>query len=242
MIRLVVFGGLAVILFMFFRWLSRQPRKVQWQSMAGLVAIVLILLVVSGRAHWLMAIFAALLPFLRGMLSLLAHIPLLQRLFGGAKASQSSTTSSGGQTSTVRSRYIHMTLNHETGDVNGEVLEGRFKGETLDRLELEQLLELLQECGDDEESVALLQAYLDRVHGDTWQQRAGEQGRKEASDDPGSMSREEAIQILGLQPDPDEQEIIQAHRRLMQSVHPDRGGSAYLAARINLAKATLLGK
>ena len=242
MLRLFVLIGLAVLFFVFFRWLSRQPRRVYWQTLAGLVAIVLLLLVATGRAHWLTAVFAALLPFLRAIGSVLAHVPLLQRVFAGVKNAQSSTTSSGGQTSTVTSRYIHMTLNHDSGDINGEVLMGQFEGRTLDQMQLEELLELLTECRDDDESVALLQAYLDRVYEDTWQQQAGEQGRQQTSGEPGKMSYEEALQILGLSPDPSEEEIIQAHRRLIQSLHPDRGGSAYLAAKINLAKETLLAK
>ena len=91
--------------------------------------------------------------------------------------------------------------------------------------------------------MALLQAYLDRVHGDDWRQRAN--GGREQPRDPGhagEMSREEALQILGLGADAGEAEIVEAHRRLMQKLHPDRGGSAYLAARINLAKDILLGK
>ena len=133
-----------------------------------------------------------------------------------------------------------MTLNHDSGDINGEVLAGQFKGSTLDQLNLEALLQLLGECQDDEESVALLQAYLDRVYADTWKQQAGARGQQQASSEPGEISREEALQILGLSSDADEAEIIETHRRLMQKLHPDRGGSDYLAARINLAKDTLL--
>jgi DnaJ-domain-containing protein 1 len=135
-----------------------------------------------------------------------------------------------------------MTLAHDSGDINGEVLEGQFKGRTLKQLSLEELLQLLRECQDDEESVALLQAYLDRVYADTWRQQAGAQGQQQTSSGSGKMSPEEALQILGLSPGASEEEIIEAHRRLMQKLHPDRGGSAYLAAKINLAKETLLSR
>jgi hypothetical protein len=242
MARIILLLGLAVVLFIVFSWLSRQPPRVLWQSMAVLLAAVLLILVLTGRAHWLTAVFAAMLPFLRGLLMLLGHIPLLKRVLAGVDTLKSKPEPSSGQTSTVQSKYIRMTLNHDSGNINGEVLEGQFKGSTLDRLKLEALLQLLGECQDDEESVALLQTYLDRVYADTWQQQAGAQGQQRAASEPGEMSREEALQILGLSSDADESEIIETHRRLMQKLHPDRGGSAYLAATINLAKDTLLGK
>jgi DnaJ-domain-containing protein 1 len=240
MIRVVLLLGLAVLLFFFFRWLFRQPPRIYWQWIGMLVAVGLLLLVATGRAHWLTAVFAALLPFMRAIFVLLGNIPLLNRVLAGMKTGNSSTESSGGQTSTVQSKYILMTLNHDSGDINGEVLEGQFKGRTLDQLELEKLLQLLHECQDDEESVALLQVFLDRMYADTWQQRAGEKGQQQTSSEPGEMSREEALQILGISANASEEEIIQAHRRLMQNLHPDRGGSAYLATKINLAKETLL--
>jgi len=241
MARLLVLLGLAVGLFLFFRWLFSQPPRVYWQWIAVLLAAGLLVLVVTGRAHWLAGVFAALLPFMRGMLALLNHIPLLKRMLNTMGAAKPGAQPSGGQTSTVQSKYIRMTLNHDSGDINGEVLAGQFKGSTLDRMGLDALLQLLRECQDDEESVALLQAYLDRVYADTWQQQAGSQGQQRTASEPGKMSREEALQVLGLSPDAGEAEIIEAHRRLMQKLHPDRGGSAYLAARINMAKDTLLG-
>ena len=242
MARLLLLLGVGVGLFLVFRWLSSQPPRVYWQWIAVLLAAVLLILVLTGRAHWLTAVIAALLPFARGLLALLGHIPLFKRALAGVDALKSKSEPSSGQISTVQSRYIRMTLNHDSGDINGEVLAGQFIGRMLDQMDLEALLQLLRECQDDEESVALLQTYLERKHAGTWQQQAGAQGQQRTPSTPGEMSREEALQILGLSSDASEAEIVETHRRLMQKLHPDRGGSAYLAATINLAKDTLLGK
>ena len=244
MARLLLLLGLAAGLFLLFQWLFRQPPRVRWQWIAVLLALLLLVMVLTGRAHWLAAVFAALLPLVAALLRLLSGIPmpLIKRVLGGMGAAKPGPEPSSGQTSTVQSKYIRMTLNHDSGDINGEVLAGQFKGSTLDKLNLEALLQLLRECQDDEESVALLQAYLDREHADTWQQQAGAQGQQQAASAPVGMSREEALQILGLTSNASDAEIIETHRRLIQKLHPDRGGTAYLAATINLAKDTLLGK
>jgi len=240
--RLLLLLGLAAGLYLLFRWLSRQPPRVFWQWFAILLAGLLLVMVLTGRAHWLTAVFAAILPFVRGLLTLLGSIPMIKRVLAEIDAAKSREPPSSGQTSTVQGRYIRMTLNHDSGEINGEVLAGNFRGRTLDQLDLDALLQLLDECRDDEDSVALLQAYLDRVYADSWQQRADEQRQGPSAAGSGEMSREEALQVLGLSPGASEAEIIDAHRRLMQKLHPDRGGSAYLAARINLAKETLLGR
>jgi hypothetical protein len=240
--RLLLFLLIAVGLYFLGRWLFRLPPRVLWQTIAITLALVLLLLVLTGRAHWLTALFAALLPFLRAIFALLVtNLPLLRRILANVQARKASAQPRPGQTSTVQSEYIRMTLDHDSSEIDGEVLAGRFKGSRLASLELDDLLELLRECGHDEDSAAMLQAYLDRVHGDAWRERAGtrEQHRPYASED--QMSREEALQVLGLEGDPSEAEIIEAHRRLMQKLHPDRGGSSYLAAKINQAKDTLLG-
>ena len=240
MARLLFLLGVVAVLIVFINWLFRQPPKVHWQLVMTVVAIVLLLLVVTGRAHWITAVFAAFLPFLRALVPLLSNLPLLKRILAGIGAAKSKSQPSGGQSSSVQSRYIRMTLEHDTGDMDGEILEGQFKGRKLSDLGLEDLLQLLQECQQDEESTALLQAYLDRVYEDEWRQEAGAQQHNKAADKPDEMTKDEALEILGLSSGASEKQIIEAHRRLMQKLHPDRGGSAYLAATINLAKKTLL--
>ena len=149
---------------------------------------------------------------------------------------------SPGSTSTVRSRFFEMSLDHDSGAMRGTVLAGRLAGRELDDLDDQALLELAGEIGGDPESVALFEAYLDRrmpgwrdhVEGDA---AAGAGGAA----DSGAMTDEEAYQILGLAPGASDREIRAAHRRLMMRVHPDQGGSTFLAAKINQAKDRLLG-
>ncbi len=242
MARLLLLLIIAAGLYFAFRWISRQPARVRWQMLAVTLAAVLLALVLTGRAHWIAALFAALLPFLRGLLSLAGNWPLIRRLLGGLGGAVPGQSSAGGQASTVQSKYIRMTLDHDTGDINGEILTGQFSGKTLDQLGLDALLQLLDECRDDEESVALLQAYLDRVYEDSWHEQAGSQSRQQQTDSGATLTRAEALQILGLTEEASEEDIIEAHRRLIQKLHPDRGGSAYLASKINLAKDILLGR
>jgi hypothetical protein len=149
MARLLLLLGLAAGLFLFFQWLFRQPPRVRWQWLAVLLALGLLVLVLTGRAHWLAAVFAALLPFVRGLLRLLGGIPipLLQRMLAGMGAAKSRPEPSSGQTSTVQSKYIRMTLNHDSGDINGEVLAGQFKGSTLDQLNRRHLATTGQRAG-----------------------------------------------------------------------------------------------
>jgi hypothetical protein len=238
--RLLFLLGLVAVLIIFINWLFRQPPKVHWQLIVTVLAVVLLLLVITGRAHWLTAVFAAMLPFLRALVPLVSNLPLLKRIMAGIGAAKSKSQPSSGQTSSVQSKFIRMTLEHDSGDMDGEILEGLFKGQMLSDLGLEQLLQLLDECQQDAESTALLQAYLDRVYEDEWRQEAGTQRQKQTDGQPGEMSNQEALDVLGLSPGASEKEIIEAHRRLMQKLHPDRGGSDYLAATINLAKKTLL--
>ncbi len=151
---------------------------------------------------------------------------------------------SPGQASEVETRFLRMTLDHDSGEMTGRVTGGRFAGRALEELELDDLIALWAECrAEDAQSAAVLEAYLDRTQGEAWREAAAKGGAgPRASAGAGAMSQEEACDILGLEPGASRAAIHEAHRRLMQKVHPDLGGSNYLAAKINQAKALLLGE
>jgi hypothetical protein len=140
-----------------------------------------------------------------------------------------------GAANSVETAFLSMTLHHDSGRMTGSVKAGQFAGRDLATLTLSELLALLQECqAADADSVALLEAWLDRAHPD-WRSEPAAEPRS------GAMTRAEALEILGLAEGADEDAIRAAHRRLMRSAHPDQGGSAWLAARINAARDFLLG-
>jgi len=151
------------------------------------------------------------------------------------------TLKSPGQTSRVRTAFVEMELYHDSNVMRGTVLKGRSAGESLDSLPLSSLLELLTEFDDD--SRALLTAYLDRRE-PAWRERAngGAAAGQGAARRAGKMTEEEAYQVLGLEPGASAEAIAQAHRTLMKKLHPDQGGTTYLAAQINAAKDVLLAR
>jgi hypothetical protein len=136
----------------------------------------------------------------------------------------------------VRTAYLDAWIDHGTGDVGGVVLQGRFVGRALDGLSDSDLLHLHGECASDGDSLRVLESYLDRRLGGAWRTT---QAPRERGDE---MTREDALAVLGLTAGADDEEIRAAHRRLIQRVHPDVGGSADLAARINRAKEVLLDR
>ena len=166
-------------------------------------------------------------------------LPGFEGLFRGPRKS-------AGQKSGVRTDFIEMVLDHDSGSMEGRCLKGRFAGRAFASLQEAELLRLLDEIGGaDSQGAALLEAYLDR-RCKGWRERRSAGASKEKAREPrdanGGMSRKEAYEVLDLKPGAGGDAIRAAHRRLMMKLHPDRGGSTYLASRINEAKDVLLGR
>lgn len=149
----------------------------------------------------------------------------------------SSPGTGAGQRTEVRTAFLQAWIDHATGDVGGTVLSGRFVSRTLDSLADTELLDLHAECASNPDSLKVLEAYLDRRLGGDWRNVR----RPPPAGSRTDMSRNEALAVLGLAEGATADEIRAAHRRLIQRMHPDVGGSADLAARINRAKDILLG-
>lgn len=242
MLYLVLALFLAVGLAMILRWLvTAQPAQVRkallWTGgLIGGAALLLFLLRGGASVLWWLALVAAPMAMRwRNMLATFRNI---------AKAARGP---SPGQTSSVRTDRIAMTLDHDSGAMEGEVLAGRFAGRQLADLTRAELLDLLAECRDDDpQSARLVESYLDRVHGADWHEAAEDSdsgaGHAGATADPGAMTREQALAVLGLTEGAGEDEVREAHRRLMMANHPDRGGSSFIASQINRAKDVLLGR
>lgn len=253
----LIFALCALIgLFLIVRWLlvadpAKAARMIRL-GLSGAVALVGLFYAVTGR-------------FFLGLPLLFMAFLLYRRLGGGFALPSGGFGARGpssGQSSEVETEYLHMELQHDSGAMRGRVRRGPYTGKALSALGLEELLDLLEEChAMDPPSAQLLETWLERAVGPDWRSQAqrmrpggGWRGDGAEEADGGSgwgrhnrpggqaegMTRDEAWSVLGLEPGASNEEIKEAHRRLMMKHHPDRGGSATFAARINRAKELLL--
>lgn len=217
------------------RWLlNAEPRDilraVKWVLIVLAVGIGLFVLF-RGRLEWLVYIAPFALPFLlRG-----SHI--FRRIRNAAKAARGP---SPGQSSGVRTRWLAMRLDHDTGAMDGEILMGPFAGRMLSDLAPDELAALAGELDGDTESRQVFDAWLDRMGPDLGGGERASGGGQETDGGEPAMTPARAREILGVAEDASDKEIRDAHRRLMLANHPDRGGSSWVAAQINMAKDVLL--
>ncbi|MBC8445495.1 MAG: molecular chaperone DnaJ [Rhodospirillaceae bacterium] len=215
------------------RWyVSADPKSLvkvlKWLSL-GLIVIIGLFLALTGRLAWAFATLPVLFAWFMRFRSAARMFRNFSRMGQGAPRDASSE---------VETRFLRMTLDHASGDMHGDVLDGPHKGRRLGDMELVDLVDLLKTCWiEDEQSAQIMEAYLDRLYPD-W--------REYAKDDAGNgffkdeMDHQEALDILGLEKGASREQIKEAHHRLIAGSHPDHGGSTYLAAKINRAKDVLL--
>jgi hypothetical protein len=159
---------------------------------------------------------------------------------GGLPGFPGGAQKSPGKASGVTTEHLEVELDHDSGDIRGRVLQGFFAGRRLEDLKPVELAHLWQDCRfADPQSAQIVEAYLDRLHPSWREDMARQEGEQGAASD-GRMTREQALEILGLAPGATEADIRRAHRELMMKLHPDHGGSTFLAAKINQAKDVLL--
>ena len=220
--------------------LTRRQNRILFVITAALLVVGI--LVVMGRlpAHFIFAPLGAAGAFLLRFLPTLLRLAPLWQMLKSRTASASNR--SGNQSSCIRTDFFAMELQHGSGNMDGEVLKGAQAGKKLSDLALSDLLQVYAECANDADSVQVLEAYLDRMH-EGWREHADADSRadhEERTPDDATMTRELALEILGLGEGATRDDIVKAHRKLMQKLHPDRGGNDYLAKKINSAKEFLL--
>jgi hypothetical protein len=205
-------------------------------SLVGVLVLLAIFLAITGRGLLDLPIGGVIFLLLRGWSA--RGFPGLDRLKDWLKGTPHAAGSS-----TIETAWLRMALDQSSGALDGEVLQGQFQGAHLSQLGLEQICALLSECeAADAQSARLIETYLDRVHG-AWRER-NSSSDQDAGTGRGAanarMTPDEAWQVLGLEPGASPEEIRDAHRRLMLKLHPDHGGSNYLASKINTARDILL--
>jgi hypothetical protein len=221
-----------IVLLGFLFWSIHQYKKTAAEKRpAQLIKLIiygaaglLLLGVITGRLHWLSALFAAALPLLRwGLLGATRLIPLWLSHSGGKAA--------------FKTEHLDVIVNVTNGHLSGKIIKGLYVDTAISELTDEQLNELEEYYRDKDSKSYYLIKFARKTH------RANNNGNNHHQPPAfGDPSRDEALQILGLSGNPSREDIIAAHRRLINKLHPDRGGSDFLAARVNQARDTLLGK
>ena len=219
------------------RWyISANPAtlvKVLKWTLIGTILTAIMFFIVSGRFSLAFATVPALLPWLMR----LRQAVRLAKSFN--HMSKKASNSKSGQTSRITTKYLDMKLDHDTGILSGQVIHGKFYGQNLSDLSDQHLVQLFDELElYDIESIQILLSYVSRERKD-WRAHSKKSYKNEEN---GPMTEKEAYDILGLELGVPEKDILNAHKQLIFHLHPDKGGSTFLASKVNQAKDTLLNK
>ena len=234
-IRLILAIIVITLIFWWIKRLKRLPQEDKRQFIIKSVlysAIAILLIgVITGRLHWIGAIFAIIAAGLKtGFSAIIRFMPFLK--FLGAQQVFSNPV--------FNTRYLKVTIDISQGKVTGVVTDGPHKGGQIEQLSMETLAELEKFYGEnDKKSQYLIRVVMQRNSGQRYQQQSQQQGQGNYPS-VGDPSYEEALQILGLPDNPSKQDVQKAHKTLMQKLHPDRGGNDYLASRVNVAKEVVI--
>lgn len=226
MSRLILLLALLLVIYLLLRQYKKlepaQQKALLWRlAVGGFLALILAALL-TGRLNWIGALVMGALPFLKGLFGALLRAKALHDMWRKLRPEQ-----------TMHAGSLQLLM--RAGRADGQIKQGQHAGRYLSDLsepELDQLLRHWRQ--QDPPAAALLQGYLIGRFGNNWQ------GAAWTDNGDGKLSETEARAMLGVAEDAGREDIIKAHRRLMQKFHPDRGGSDYLAARINQAKEVLL--
>ncbi|MDC0998281.1 hypothetical protein OAS66_03210 [Alphaproteobacteria bacterium] len=227
-------SGLGLLLYFFINTPPAQLKRIVFWS-TGIVSVgifIFLLYRLSGSFLWSWVVF--LIPLILRWRGLIQQI---------RRAAKTASGPAKGQVSSVNTEFLEMNLNHDTGEMSGLVKKGEKKGYRIETLNLNQLLELIEESKSDAASIQLLERFLDKYFDENWRETyQSSSDRYENNNDysSDSISRAQALKILGLVEPVTDEQIKEAHRRLILANHPDRGGSTFLATQINKAKDVLL--
>ncbi len=235
LILILVFGAVAYIIYKMYLKKLRKPSRQEAIKIAIVVGgLFFILMAITGRASIIFAAIGAVMTAaMRYYPLIIRHWPQLRRLY----RKHVNPAAAAGQTSKVTTAVLVMSLDHDSGHMDGEITDGSYSGRHLSELTIEELKAFYRFCqGQDSQAAQVLEAYIQRERIAEWQDAPN--SNQSAGNTRTSV--EEAWEVLGLEPGATKKEIVDAHRRLMSRMHPDKGGSNYLAAKINDAKNTLL--
>ncbi len=231
--QLLILAAIIVLVLLVRLWF-KQTGPARLRGALYITAAVVAGLALFGKLHWLAALGAAIagaLPIVaKKLFVLFRYFPLLSGFLSRAGYGKRGNAR-------FESAWLRVEINPGLGTLDGEVLQGEYRGRRLSSLslaELEKLRETLR--GRDAKSALLLQSYIALRS----RARGGAPGDTTGNTTGGAMTRDEALSVLGLKDGATREDVVRAHKRLMQKMHPDRGGSSYLAAKINQAKETLV--